>query len=272
MTSAISGAKRCLRTYLTAVRVSLSGAIQYRANVFSGFLFYTMFIYVFFCLWTAIYAGGNVEGFSFTQMIWYLCVTELVSYGARGANVCREITQEVKSGSIAYQLLRPYQYIGYMLATTMGGALFHLCCFGALAAALGFLFVGPIPGFAVWSLPFSILSIALGVLIDFFLNMAIGLSAFTMEENSGIRLIYQKCVFMLGTFIPVEFLPEWLQGIVKQLPFSYISWAPAKLTVAFSWDNFLYLVPRQLFWLAFGAALAALMYRRGLKGLQSHGG
>jgi len=272
MTAAISSAKRCLRTYLTALRVSLSGALQYRANVFSGLVFYSLFIYVFFCLWTAIYSGGSAQNYSFTQMIWYLCVTELISYGARGSNICRDITQEVKSGSIAYQLLRPYRYISYTLATSMGRSLFNLAVFGSLALALGFLFVGPIPGFALWSLPFSVLSILLGVLIDFFFNLAIGLTAFTIEENAGIRLIYQKCVFMLGTFIPVEFLPLWMQTAVKNLPFSYVSWAPAKLTVAFSWQNFFSLVPRQLLWLAFGVALSALLYRRGLTNIQSHGG
>ena len=271
MTAAFSSLKRCLRTYFTAMRVSLSGALQYRANVFTGFAFYALFIYVFFCLWSAIYAGGSVENFSFTQMIWYLCVTELISYGSR-VNICGDITGEVKSGSIAYQLLRPYQYIGYVFASNMGTVLFRMACFGVIGIILGFLFVGPIPGFAIWSLPFSILSIFIGILIDFSLNMAIGLTAFTIEENNGISLVYSKCVFMLGTFIPVEFLPVWMQGAVKNMPFSYVAWAPAKLTVAFSWENFFYLVPRQLFWLAVGIGLSAWLYHRGLKRIQSHGG
>ena len=38
---------------------------------------------------------------------------------------------------------------------------------------------------------------------------------------------------MLGMFIPVEFLPGWLQTITRYLPFSYMTWAPARLIVAF---------------------------------------
>lgn len=264
--------RRCLRTYLTAMRVSLSGALQYRANVFSGLLFYSLFIYVFFCLWTAIYAGGSVEGFTFTQLIWYLCITELISYGARGSNICREITQEIKTGSIAYQLLRPYQYITYSFATSMGRTILNLIVFGILAIVLGFAYVGPIPGFALWTLPLSILSMLIGILLDFFSNMAIALTSFRIEDNYGVRLIYQKCVFMLGTFIPVDFLPDWMQGIVKNLPFSYVTWAPAKLTVAFSWESFFTLVPRQIAWLALAIGLSALLYQSGRKGIQSHGG
>lgn len=263
--------KRCARVYGTAMRVSLTSALQYRSNVISGFLFYTLFLYVFFCLWSAIYREGSVEGLTLTQLIWYLCITEIISYGTR-STVCRDITDDVKSGAVAYQLLRPYRYISYTLATTAGKTAFSVAAYTLLALVIGFVFVGPIQGFQMWTLPFSFLSILIGMLINFFMHMAIGLTAFRLEDNGGINLIYQKCVFMLGTFIPLDFLPKWFQVVAKNLPFSYVSWAPARIAVSFSWELYGQLLPKQLFWLAVSIGLAALLYRSGMKGLQSHGG
>jgi ABC-2 type transport system permease protein len=100
----------------------------------------------------------------------------------------------------------------------------------------------------------------------------IGLSAFIMEDNFALFLIYQKLNFMLGMFLPVEFLPAWLQTVAKSLPFSYMFWAPAKLFVDYSPGLFWSLVPRQAAWAAVCIALALLVYRVSVRRLQVNGG
>ena len=66
------------------------------------------------------------------------------------------------------------------------------------------------------------LSIALGITMQFFMQMALGLTAFRLEDNTALYLIFQKLVFMLGVFLPVEFLPGWAQAIA---PFTPAYWA-----------------------------------------------
>lgn len=258
-----------LSKYMGVLRVSVQTALTYRANLAISFLFYAMFLFVFFNLWRAIYSGGGVKGMTFQQMIWYLCITELISYGAR---VRQDISNQVKSGEIAYQLIRPYSYVGFQLASCVGEILYRLIAFSGLALAIGFLMVGPIAGFQIWTLPLSLLSMLFGIAINFFSLMAIGLLAFRIEETSGVNLIYQKLVFMLGTFIPVEFLPRWLQIVAKNLPFSYVAWAPARLAVGFSWELFFQIIPMQVLWLAVSLGLTTMLYRSGIKKLQGMGG
>ncbi len=260
-----------MKKYLRIAAASLQSAITYRGNVWTGYCFYVLFLYVFFNLWRAIYAGGRVDGFSFAQMIWYLCMTELISFGTR-SNIYRQITDDVKTGQVAYQLNRPYRYVLYQFANALGPNLFNLLTYTPLAIAVGFVLVGPIQGFELRTLPLSMLSMALGMQINFFFMMALGLSAFRIEENFGVFLIYQKLVFMLGTFIPVEFLPDWLQAIARMLPFSYVSWAPSKLMVAFDWTFFWQAVPMQAVYLVFAIFLASGMYRMGVRGIQANGG
>lgn len=259
------------RKYLAIARVSLQTALTYRANVMSGFLFYTLFLFVFFCLWRAIYAGSGVEGLTFQQTIWYLCVTELIGYGAR-TDVFRDTTDKVKNGEIAYQLIRPYRFLSYQAASAVGQLVYHLLCFGMLAFAVGMVMVGPIAGYRLWTLPFALFSMLMGIALNFGFLLLIGLSAFRIEENFGLYLIYQKLVFMLGLFIPVEFLPGWLQGVAKCLPFSYVAWGPARLMVGFDWAIMADVYIKQAFWLIVVFGSAALLYRRMVRGLQGQGG
>ena len=103
---------RKLKKYFIIAKVSFSNAVAYRVSVVSRFFFYALYIYVFMCLWRAIYREGSVHGYDFTQMVWYLIMTELVSFFC-GADILRKMNDEVKSGAIAYLLGRPTHYIFY---------------------------------------------------------------------------------------------------------------------------------------------------------------
>ncbi len=260
-----------LRKYAVVARIHVQNAFNYRARVVSGLLFYTLFIFVFFSLWQAIYQEGSVHGYTHGQVVWYLIVTELVVFGCR-IPIVGEINEDVKTGSMAYLLNRPVHYIAYQVAAAIGHVVVNLMFTGTLAVALGLMFVGPIPGFQWIGLPLMLLSMLMGITLQFFCLMAVGLTAFRLEDNSAIYLIYQKLVFMLGMFLPVEFLPGWLQGIARVLPFSYVAWGPAKLFVDFSWGLFLQVAPMQLLWIGVAVGISVVMYRGGMRNLQTNGG
>jgi len=261
-----------IRKYVVIARVSLANALNYRASVITGFIAYTLYIYIFMGLWRAIYQEGSVHGYTYTQIVWYLTMTELVGFFAGGSSIFRIMNDDVKSGAIAYLVGRPVHYVTYQLSNAVGQAAFNFGAFGILAAVLGFAFVGPLHGFSFINFPAIILSVALGFLLQFFFMMLIGLSAFFIEDNFAMYLIFSKLTFMLGTFLPVEFLPSWLEPIAKALPFSYISWAPAKLFVNFSPGLFAELVPRQVMWTVLIAFFTLLCYHAAERKLQINGG
>ena len=262
---------KTLRKYAVIARISFMNAVNYRAATLAMYLFYTLFVYIFTMLWRAIYQEGSVHGYSYVQMAWYLIMTEFIG-AICGAGIFRTMNEDVKSGAITYLLGRPTHYVFYQLANSLGQMLLNFLTFGILAAVLGLIFVGPLPGFRLTSLPPVLLSMALGVLINYFFMMLLGLSSFIIEDNAALFLIYQKLSFMLGLFLPLEFLPAWLQPVAKSLPFSYMYWAPAKLFVDFSPGSFWTLVPRQAAWAAAFVALTIVCYRLSVRRLQANGG
>jgi ABC-2 type transport system permease protein len=272
-----------IRKYAIIARVSFSNAVAYRSSVVARFVFYALFIYTFARLWGVIYGAADaqgtaagvgaagVPGLSFAQIVWYLIFAELMTFTC-GTGVYHSLNGEVKSGAVAYMLGRPTHFVAFQLANELGRMLMDLICFGALAAALGFAFAGPLPGFSPSSLPPIAASFAMGILLNYFSMMLIALSAFALEDNLALFLIYQKATFMLGMLLPVDILPSWLQSAARALPFSYVYWAPSRLFVGYSPQLFFELAPPQALWCAATAALCMLAYRGGARKLQINGG
>ncbi|MDR1263692.1 MAG: hypothetical protein LBK46_09430 [Oscillospiraceae bacterium] len=260
-----------LRKYYIIARVSFINSITYRAPLFTRFVFYTMFIYIFMGLWGAIYREGGVNGYSYTQMVWYLIMTEGITF-ACGSGVFGMMNSDIKTGSIAYQLGRPTHYVLYQFASSAGQMLLNIILFGALAAALGLIFVGPLPGFRLGVIPPLALSVTLSIIQNYFSLMLLGLSSFVIEDNSALYLIYQKLNFMLGLFLPMEFLPEAIQRVARNLPFSYVYWAPAKIFVGYTPELFWQLIPRQAMWAILAVTLTMLAYNFSVRRLQVNGG
>ena len=92
-------------------------SIQYISNILFGFIAYIVTIYIFLCLWKYLYQdpASLIEGYSITQLIWYVLVTECMWYGNRNRTLTEQICNDIKSGSIAYNLNKPYNYLSFIV-------------------------------------------------------------------------------------------------------------------------------------------------------------
>jgi ABC-2 type transport system permease protein len=260
-----------MRKYAAIAGISIKNALVYRANVTGRMVFYVVFIFVFFSLWSMIYSGNEIAGYNLTQMIWYVCMTELVVF-CSGSSIFGSMNHEVKSGSIAYQLLRPWNYTFMKFSGSLGDMTFSASVFTIMAVIMGLIFVGPLQDFDPIALPFIVISFMLSITMNFFIYMSLGLLAFYFEENSPFYFIYQKLLFVFGMLLPIEFLPIWAQGILRYLPFSLITWAPAKMVVNFSIEHALHAIPLQAAWCCGAILLALFVFSRGVKKVNVHGG
>jgi ABC-2 type transport system permease protein len=211
-------------------------------------------------LWTAVYesqGSGEIAGLTLANTIWYLLIAEMIELSKFRHDMV--ISEEAKDGSIAYKLIRPYNYLAYHFCNGLGDTVVRM----ALVFLLGLPIVVYYAGWSrlnIWHLPAVALIGSLALLLDFCAMSIIGLLAFVTEDTQSFRIIYQKFVFILGgLMIPLDFLPSWLQNIARVLPFNLTTYAPAKLFVAFSWAQFWQVLGLQLLWLAL---LGALLYRQ----------
>jgi ABC-2 type transport system permease protein len=260
-----------IKKYGVVMKTSLQSNMAYSSNFLFGIFFYAFIIFIFMQLWNTIYGkGSTISGYSLNQMIWYCIFTEMIVMS--GGNVFNELNTDIKGGNIAYLMNKPYHYIIYQLSNSMGLTAVKIIINAAAGIAMGLIYVGPLKGFELQNIPAVILSILLGILLNFFTLTSLGLTAFWLEENSAVFWIYQKLILILGTFMPVEFLPVWMQKITLVLPFSYITYGPAKLAVDFSMERFFRIIPIQAAYLALFILISMAVYRKGVKILNVNGG
>ncbi|MDP3058704.1 MAG: hypothetical protein Q8N36_04540, partial [bacterium] len=245
--------------------------IAYPQDVIFRSVFFALVLYIFTQLWGALLGStGTIEGFSRVQMVWYLMVTESIMLS--NARIERRIDDEIKSGAIAYALIRPLHFVWYQFSIyvgeTLGHLLFNIMVGGALAWAL----VGS-PAMTAIALPAIFLSVALAFSLQFLVKMSIALTAFWIEDTGPFFWIYSKLLFTLGgLFVPIDFYPMWLQKIARALPINYILYAPAKLFVTFDTSPFFQIVLWQSLWCVVLTILVLTIYKRGVKRVSVNGG
>lgn len=260
-----------LRTYATVFTIAGRDQLVYLPSFLVRNIFFVIVMFVFYSLWRVIYGTETlIAGFTIVQVLWYLTFTEAVEFSQ--TRIFGPISQEVKDGTIAYSLGRPYSYVLYWISRAMGENLVKMVPFLIEGFLLGMLFVGPLPGY-LRALPFGVIGVIGGILIGTTLQTIIGLMAFWFEEVMPFWWILQKLVFVIGgMFIPLDFYPDWLQGIARVTPFAFTSYWPASTWVAFSWQRFLTTIGGQAAYILGLGIVAALVFDRAVRKLQVQGG
>jgi ABC-2 type transport system permease protein len=260
-----------LYKYLFVTRTSIRSNLAYTADFVAGSFFFALIIFIFMQLWQAIsLSDGSTEGYTVNRLVWYYIAAEMVVLSK--SSVFHNMNEEIRGGGVAYKLNKPYSFVMYQLSDGIGQIFVKLLMNVPLGLLLGYLYVGGLEGFRWESLPAVLLSIVLGILLNFFMDAFIGMTAFWTEDNSAFYWIAQKLSFILGLFMPLEFLPGVIKNIAVYLPFSYIAYAPARLLTSFSIGAMLDILPVQLFYTALFAVLSQMLYLMGAKKLNINGG
>lgn len=264
---------KLLHKYFQISKITMSNSLVYFWSFIGKNIFFVFILFIYLMLWQNIYGqkGETIGGLTLNAMIWYLIVTELVTLS--GTSVHFQINEDVKSGGIAYLLNKPYSYVGYCFSYFAGEVGVKLITNGLIGIVIGLVYVGPLKGFSLMHLPFVLLSLLLGCCIHFFIYISIAMTSFWFEENNAFFWIYSKLVFTLGgMLVPLQLFPAWLKKIAENLPFAYVTYAPARLTVAFSYSAFYRQVLIQSLYLVVFIFVAVFLYRKGAKNLNVNGG
>ncbi|MBN1564889.1 MAG: ABC-2 family transporter protein [Anaerolineae bacterium] len=266
-----------VRKYSAIARINVQNSLAYAWDALGQGVFVTLFIFVFAQLWKTTFKaqnvpdGGTIAGLTLVQTLWYFVWAELIQISK--ANVAYTIQEEVRDGSLAYTLGRPYNYLLYHFFSGQGGVIIRMVFILAFGSAVALLAVGPLNTFRPETVPALLLITALAFVLDFCMMAMIGLTAFFFEDTAAFRLIYSKINFVIGgLLLPVDFLPDAVQSVARVLPFNLILYAPAKQFVAWDSTQFLEQIGLQIVWITILAGLLALFFRYGTRRVSINGG
>lgn len=260
--------------YVEMIRIRFLTMLAYRLNYFSGILTYVVYTGGYYFLWSAVYSGrGDVGGLTAAQMTTYL----VVSWMTRSFyfnNLDGEIAEEIRSGLVAVQLIRPYNYLLGKLIAAFGEGLFRLLFWmlpGMAVAVL--LFPVSLPRdpatYGLWAL-----AALLAFLVNALLNAAFGLFTFFLQSAQGLRWAKRLATDLLsGLFLPIHLFPDWARTVIDWLPFQAIAYLPnmiftGGLTGPAAWRA----LGLQVVWVAILALVTGAFWHRARRYLVVQGG
>lgn len=263
-----------MRKYLFIFKSEVMSNLQYLFNIFVGFIGYFIMLYIFLNLWQYIYSDPSevINGYTMSQMIWYVIFTEILWGTLAGRKLCKKIANDVRGGNIAYNINKPYNYVGYSLATHLGDCSIRFVMYLVLGILVGLLFLGSIPGIGILEFLGVVLTMILATVISSLLVIGIGLLSFVIEDSNPFYWLYSKFILVIGTIFPIEYFPKFIQPFLSLSPIFVVCYGPAKLFVNFTIDGFITVLLAQIAYIIIAWLVCSLLYKKGVKNLNVNGG
>jgi ABC-2 type transport system permease protein len=231
--------------------------------------FFAIILVVMVALWRAALDahGGELGGYDLQALLWYVFGAQAAVLGVRPRAV-EEIGDEIGSGAVAVDMLRPVSVVGMRLASELGEAAARVIGALAVGAAITWAFAGPPP--SAPALALAVPAAMLGCACNIASQHAFGGAAFWLADAKSTWFFYQKLVFLPGgMLIPLELLPHALAEVSRWLPFAVMAYVPGRVASGHP-DPLLLLW--QVGWLAGLLALAAGVFAAGQRRLEVVGG
>ena len=221
-----------MKRYLAFFRSELITSMAYRTDFFLSFLADFLLILVKLAVWMVVFQHrSTIAGFSFTQMVTYLFVSQTVNNIHSFKNdASRPISSKIIKGTIVFDLLRPVEFVKARLFENLGQTVV------VVVFNIIFLF-GSIAVIPDVSMPASLvncflfcISLIAGYMIMFCICLLSGLLTFWLMNSWGLRNIRMTIIaFFSGAIVPISILPDWMQTVCRVLPFQSIVYTPTMI-------------------------------------------
>ena len=163
---------------------------------------------------------------------------------------------------------------GRMIAENLGNAAFNLLFLFVPALVVACLMIGILPPADFLMLALFIISALLGYGVLWTISFAVQMTAFWLVNVWSITTIKNVFVNVLsGTMIPLWFMPEWMEGVLRFTPFSSIYFTPVQIYLGqLSLQEIAGKCAVQVVWIVIIYGIGDLLWRCGQKKLVVQGG
>ena len=222
-----------MRGYLSYFKAEIKAGLQYKTAALSGLTTQFFWGIIFALVYTSFYKHTEIEAINLSQLMDYVWLNQAFYTLIYLAIKDEDIMSSIKDGTVAYELLRPYDLYTwwYIKLIARRYALVLLRCIPIIIFAL----VLPEP--YNLSLPLSfgsflmfLFTLLLGTFLVTGVNMIVNSLAFFTNENKGISsVIYTLADLFEGGQIPLPLLSGVILVIASVTPFRFIEDLPFRL-------------------------------------------
>lgn len=239
-----------MKAYFFVAKIRIQTALAYRFNVISTILIQCLIMYAMSCFWIAAYNGTEaVSGVSQRDMLTYTTISVIMG-NLLTMGVQNRIADNVRSGSVALDMLKPVNIYGIYLAEDMGDFLVAFFQKAIPLLLVGTILFGfPAPKSLVHFILF-LFSFIVGYLINWILAALLGLCAFKTMHLGPLANIKGFIMKLLsGSIFPLWFFPSGFRAGIELLPFVNIYQLPLGIYIGqYTMEEILFRTVLQLVW------------------------
>ena len=221
-----------MKIFWAFARQAFQFIAAYRFNFFMEFVLVLLRMYGIYWVWRVLYTQRpGAFGVDLGQM---------VTYGVMGMAIELFIwsrpqwymANQVKSGAIDTDLMKPMDFHFYMLARSVGELLIGIGVLGLPALLVGYLFLDIQPPPDLLNGLMFVASLALGFLLLFHLNFLLGSLSVVALDIRHISWAYFSMVrFLGGQIVPLWLFPDFLRAIAEVLPVKGTYYIPISIYI-----------------------------------------
>jgi ABC-2 type transport system permease protein len=235
--------------------------LQYRAAAFAGFVTQVMWGFLLTMGLAAFYRSSDVvPPLSLSDAISYIWLGQAI-FVMLPWSVDQETRQLMRTGNVAYELLRPVDLHAWWFARALALRSAPALLRGMPLFVIAWLWFGlelpPNLDAGIAAVGSMVGALALSAAI----TVIVGSTLFWTVSGEGMtQLLPVAMLFFSGNVLPLPLFPEWTQPILTALPFRGIMDAPLRLYTGH--------IPASGFWLVaahqWGWTIALIFVGRGL--------
>jgi len=263
-----------MKSYLSLIKARFLSLLQYRAAAIAGLGTQLFWGLIRIMIYQAFYSStSKVMPMSPENTITYIWLAQgfllLVPW-----HMDRELMTTIRSGNVAYEIIRPLDCYWYWFTKSLAFRTAPVL----LRAVPLFLIVIPFFGMGlppdIFCFLSFLLSLCTAVILSSVITVLFNITLFWTTSGIGIyRVLPSLMMLLCGTIIPLPLLPEYLQFIIKILPFRGIIDSPIRLYMGhlpfFALPEIL---THQIIWIIVFIIAGRFLISRGIKKITIQGG
>lgn len=267
-----------MRGYIRYFKTMLITNLQYKTAAIAGICtqFFWGFLQIF--IYQAFYEGaGQDVPMDFQNLVTYVWLQQALFALIYMRNKDSELTKSIKNGTVAYELVRPYNlYIWWYIkciSKKLAQVFLRMFPVIILAFCLPEPYCLALPA-SVSSFLMSLITLILGTLILVAITVIMQTIIFFTYDDKGVNgIFYTFAELLSGLTLPIPLLPDILQSIAYFLPFRLIGDLPFRvysgdIPLAESFENLGF----QAFWLVALVLIGVALMRKATKKICIQGG
>jgi ABC-2 type transport system permease protein len=227
-----------VRPYVAIVAVRFQMLLQYRAAALAGFATQLFWGLIKVMVFVAFFESTRTaQPMSLAQVLVYIWLGQAL-LALLPWNVDPEIAGHIRTGGVAYELLRPLNLYGFWFARTL--AFRAAPTLLRMVPMLLFAYFGlPLVGLGEWALPLPVSAsagalFAVSALVTLLLSTAITMVLhvalmWTISGEGVNRLMPGVVPIFSGLVIPLPLFPDWAQGFLFWQPFKGLADVPFRI-------------------------------------------